>query len=774
MNEAQKLGYLLEEKISTDLKKLNIFDTILNEKETVKLFGKTFYGIDHVVILQNKLITIQDKWENTTPDKQQISDFINVTEKIKSKLDKELLCAIFASKMKMTPNGKEKLEHENKKYTEDIYLSISSVDMDMLSSNIMKTIQTKLLFNGIKVNKKQYNKIILRDDQKQDIINFKEKMLEKDGIKTGIIVKPTGTGKTISAGGCIMAYIGKYNGSIIWITERIDVLKSQFDNKEKIALYVNSGILPKFDEYQYIFWYNDKSDTASLNEKLNNNKPVLLITNTASLLYNKRYEDINKDKIGMILVDECHWFGAEQRYDFAMYAINNWKNLKIILGFSATPIRPEKDNVSRFTKIFGDGKHAYFISVMTFCDALEKKIIEPPEFYWIALTLDKNISSSDFSKGLNKLVYEKLLKDIDHILGISTTKKGIMWGSTVNNIEEWNKIFTEAKNDSKKYPNISKYKFLVTHSKSKENSINHFLLYDKPAILLAVEQAKEGFDDPKIDLVGNLTVVQNRSMLKEQQQNGRALRTYHDSLNKIVKKKGIIFDCFSFDKEEDKIRKIVEMLCNYMLLLHNVESLDPSYNPTKEYNKIINALKIDANDGKVILKLGNGKDIVFNIANIIQTELKHLEWKDIPNKIKEQLRDKIYIDGISCRKAMEIIKDYKIMTKERYYEICEQDPRLPKDPESVYDNFPGWIEYLQIPRSNYYEKLQHCMEAINKIRKLYANEIKEMKDNLDEIYNFCKTKDEKLPALPCDYYKLQGIRNMGDIITINKKIKILI
>ena len=114
MSDAQKSGFLLEKKIDAELKKLNIFDRVLSEKEIVRQFGQTFYGIDHLIIINNMLITIQDKWETTSPDKQQISDFINVTEKMKDKMNFELLCALFVSKLKMTTNGNEKIESANK------------------------------------------------------------------------------------------------------------------------------------------------------------------------------------------------------------------------------------------------------------------------------------------------------------------------------------------------------------------------------------------------------------------------------------------------------------------------------------------------------------------------------------------------------------------------------------------------------------------------------------------------------------------------------------
>lgn len=57
-----------------------------------------------------------------------------------------------------------------------------------------------------------------------------------------------------------------HTGSVLWITERIDVLKSQFDNTDKIDLCIASGLLPNYSEYEFITWYNKRSNVDELNE----------------------------------------------------------------------------------------------------------------------------------------------------------------------------------------------------------------------------------------------------------------------------------------------------------------------------------------------------------------------------------------------------------------------------------------------------------------------------------------------------------------------------
>src|SRR5690606_17523427 len=125
-------------------------------------------------------------------------------------------------------------------------------------------------------------KIILRPDQENDVRLFKEKLLDSDKLRIGIIVKPTGTGKTIISLACIQEFFNKYNSlSILWMTERIDVLKSQFNNNDKLDLYMLQ------DKYHILKWYNNNMEIDRLNKLLGlNDKPIFLITNNASLMGN--------------------------------------------------------------------------------------------------------------------------------------------------------------------------------------------------------------------------------------------------------------------------------------------------------------------------------------------------------------------------------------------------------------------------------------------------------------------------------------------------------
>ena len=119
-------------------------------------------------------------------------------------------------------------------------------------------------------------------------------------------------------------------------------------------------------------------------------------------------------------------------------------------------------------------------------------------------------------------------------------------------------------------------------------------------------------------------------------------------------------------------------------------------------------------------------------------------------------------------KARKIIADKNIKSKESYYELCEIDNRLSKEPEIVFKGqFTNWIEYLSIERV-YYD-LETCKNKVIEYLSLYP-EIKKHYLDLSIVSNQLVKIDALFPpnGLWVEYY---NVKNLRDIITItnNKK-----
>ena len=119
-------------------------------------------------------------------------------------------------------------------------------------------------------------------------------------------------------------------------------------------------------------------------------------------------------------------------------------------------------------------------------------------------------------------------------------------------------------------------------------------------------------------------------------------------------------------------------------------------------------------------------------------------------------------------KARKIIADKNIKSKESYYELCERDNRLSKEPEIVFKGqFTNWIEYLSIERV-YYD-LETCKNKVGEYLLLYPEIKKHYLDLSIVCKELCKLDNNFPPnGLWVEYYNVKDLR---DIITITNKKK---
>jgi predicted helicase len=142
-----------------------------------------------------------------------------------------------------------------------------------------------------------------------------------------------------------------------------------------------------------------------------------------------------------------------------------------------------------------------------------------------------------------------------------------------------------------------------------------------------------------------------------------------------------------------------------------------------------------------------------------------MEFGEYDDEFTQKIRLKTVkriVYGISYEKAKKIIASKKIKSKESYFELCENDNRLSKEPEILYKGqFVNWIDYLSIERI-YYD-LETCK---NKVSEYLSNET-----NIDfEFTNITKSLkklDDIFPPydLWCEYY---DINDLTEIIKQNK------
>lgn len=119
-NIARKLGIKVENTIQEFLqmfqyKSYSENDLSKNHDKYINgICSRQLYGIDHLIILPNKVICIQDKWKKQTICKDAISNFVSAILACKKMFPKLEIVCVFISKSKISETAKDTLLLNNK------------------------------------------------------------------------------------------------------------------------------------------------------------------------------------------------------------------------------------------------------------------------------------------------------------------------------------------------------------------------------------------------------------------------------------------------------------------------------------------------------------------------------------------------------------------------------------------------------------------------------------------------------------------------------------
>ena len=585
--------------------------------------------------------------------------------------------------------------------------------------------------------------------------------LNNNGLETGIHCQATGSGKT----NIILYYIDYVlknftNPKIILFTERISILNDLFgDNKEKnmeewknkgICNLLNTNIIESFIQNQKRKKWKEKL--------INTKEPTLLIINRAYLTSNNGYREIPRNKINIIIHDECHNTGSVQCYDVLTY----FKELDVkIVGFSATPVRSIKKDEDNLLKIYGNNKNKLnLLTDYNMINAIDKNLILPPEFFWFEIdeynkdeideyndnkddNTDTTIKNKDNKDKVSNLEINSVLDILDKIVDEMPYKKIIAWCGTIELCKNWKIKFEE---NYKKKKNLSDFKFLIDHSRScldeqTKKDYDNFRSSDGKTILFCADKHREGSDIPKLDGCIFLDKVKNRSSNVFIQSIGRVLRKC-DNPSKV---KGFIFDGIAKNNDYDKIisKKIIGYYLNLQNISNMVDSNEANDNITK-YKKIINNVKF--NKSKLELDIGTIK---------IKINCYILEWKHIIKEFKSIIQKEVNLSEeeilkINFENLKKEVKEQNIKNKQDYVNK-QKEFEWPENPESKYETLwrgTDFYDFLGIDKSKF-----------PKDKKEWLTKCKEHKINDCEKYNN-KCYKYNLPDMPKEIYSNFG--NLND------------
>ncbi len=175
----------------------------------------------------------------------------------------------------------------------------------------------------------------------------------------------------------------------------------------------------------------------------------------------------------------------------------------------------------------------------------------------------------------------------------------------------------------------------------------------------------------------------------------------------------------------------------------------------KDMTKVKDVLiKLSHEDVNIINKI-HPYELCINGTNISSANMVFIENSTLINDIKLCIIRRTEM-CVTYETAKQIIKNYENITcKKDYYDKCDVDVRLSKNPEILYrDKFEGWIDYLSIKRM-YYDKMT-CIKKIQEHNTF---------NNYLDINKFCEElciTDSNFPPIDLwvDYYNINNVNEM--------------
>ena len=602
----------------------------------------------------------------------------------------------------------------------------------------MKKINTNLLIKMLKSKKtnKQIVTYIPRDYQ-EILIKKSYEYFQING--KGLLIIPCGVGKTLIS---------------LWITQELKSNTILIGVPNKLLLKQWKEVICSLFQLIPYLIVSGGVEIENITQFLENNQKKCIVLTTYSSAH-KVYTATQNISFAfdMKINDECHHLTSHnmrladtsKKY-IQMLNIPSVKQLSLTATLKQLEsmcddgVVVSNDNVEYFGEIIDRKCLLWAIDKNIICDYVIQTIITNEE------QLEQQLLRFNITQENDKILF----------LSAFTSLKSISDGHShhllnyVNNKDNSFKIIQYIKMllDHKYFdmPDLYYSNYHGTmKSKDQTDIINKF---DKAkfGIISCVYCLGEGYDNDNIDAVvfsenmtSNIRIVQS------------ALRASRKNKNDTNKKTKIILPILNRDdwlenNENQDLKKVREVI--YQMGLED-----------ETITQKIKVFRIDIEKQKSTKREKGEREIVDEFG-----EYEH----ELTQKLKLKTIKRTAL-STTYEKARKIIADKNIKSKESYYELCERDNRLSKEPEIVFKGqFTNWIEYLSIERV-YYD-LETCKNKVGEYL-LLRPEIKKYYLDLSVVSNeLCKI-DTLFPpnGLWVEYYNVKDLR---DIITIiNKKKK---
>lgn len=355
------------------------------------------------------------------------------------------------------------------------------------------------------------------------------------GWQKGIVVLPTGTGKTyLSAFDTL-----KTKGRILFIVHRLDILSQSKEAFEKIYPKDKLGLL-----------------TGEVQEYLKDSK--VLFASKDSLRNPKNLEVFDKEEFSYIIVDEVH-HGQAPSYKLVL---DFFKPTFFMLGLTATPDRMDRKDIFElfdYNKVF-----EYALS-----EAIENGFLVPFNYYGLKDNIDyANIRYNGAKYNVQDLDRHLIIEErneqiLEEYLKKGKGNKAIGFCCSIKHAERMAEFF-----NNNGIPSVA-----ITSLADQRAELTDKFKINEAAVAFTVDIFNEGVDFPDVQVLLFLRPTESKTIFT--QQLGRGLRLCGGKSNAVV------LDFISNYKKANNIRKYLSKSSTEIKNSKNerIEKIEYLYSP---------------------------------------------------------------------------------------------------------------------------------------------------------------------------------------------------
>lgn len=347
---------------------------------------------------------------------------------------------------------------------------------------------------SLRMSETYAEEVPLYDFQKEAVKELTKHYITDD-MDSGILVMPTGSGKSRTATYFLIKEMISRGYQILWIAHRHMLIDQAAD-----CFYQFAGLCkinkPDIKDYRISCISGEHLSIRQVD------KVEVIVASIQSICRSLDHlrRILKRGKV-MVVIDECHHTEAKS-YRNTLKFIRECRSKVKLLGLTATPIRSNDKETAHLLKIF-DNKKIFEVAMS---DLIAKKILADPQYERVETSenFEPDISY-DEAKFINK--YGELPDTLIHKIAVSKERNAIILKQYIDNTERYGKTLIFALNVVHcrfLYEELSKKKVrcgLVYSGKEDNSKVINDFKDNKLDVLVNVNILTEGTDVPNIQTI---------------------------------------------------------------------------------------------------------------------------------------------------------------------------------------------------------------------------------------------------------------------------------